>query len=361
MSSDFNTECLHFRGSVPCKPHKAFGVHCPGCTHVAQRRGRILIIKLAATGDVIRTTPLLPALMEKFPNHEIWWLTQTVDVLPEIVHRRLAFTFDNTMAVLETAFDIAINLDKDLPACALMAQVRATHKHGYTLLDGLPQPLNAAAVPKFMTGLFDDVNKANVLSYPEEIFAICDLPWKRQEYVVDVPTSTPLALSAKNGPIVGLNTGCGDRWKAREWPEASWVELIALLQGAGMQPVLLGGPLEHERNTRISIASGATYMGTLPYKEFFGVVNACDVVVTTVTMALHAAIGLKKRVVLLNNIFNRNEFELYGRGEIIEPPRTCECYFEQECVSSQGSCMHVLQPDAVFAAVQRQVLASPKS
>ena len=44
-------------------------------------------------------------------------------------------------------------------------------------------------------------------------------------------------------------------------------------------------------------------------------------------MALHIAIGLSKHVVLLNNIFNKNEFHLYGKGKIIEPAVNCiGCY-----------------------------------
>lgn len=355
MHAAYNATCLHFRGDVPCKPHKLYGVHCDGCPHYVRRTGRILIIKLAATGDVIRTTPLLPALAEAYPGHEVWWITQSVDVLPEAVHKRLSFTADTMLAVQETTFDVAINLDKDPPACALMHRVRATTKFGYTWVDGLPAPIDANAVPKFLTGLFDDVNKANTLSYPEEIFHICGLPWKRQDYVLDKPSSSPLRIPDGTGPVIGLNTGCGDRWKAREWPVDSWVRLIDMLKGAGMRPVLLGGPAEHERNIEIRDASGATYEGTYPFRAFFGVVDQCDVVVTTVTMALHAAIGLKKRVVLLNNIFNRHEFELYDRGEIIEPPRTCECYFKHACTSALGSCMHDVSPETVFAAIQRQL------
>lgn len=355
MHVEYNTECVHFRGDVPCKPHKEHGVHCNGCQYFERRTGRILIIKLAATGDVIRTTPLLPALAESYHGHEVWWITQSVDVLPSAVHKRLSFTADNMLAVESTAFDVAINLDKDPPACALMHRVQATTKFGYTWVNGLPAPIDANAVPKFLTGLFDDVNKANTLSYPEEIFQICGLPWKRQDYVLDKPTSSPLTIPDGTGPVVGLNTGCGDRWKAREWPVDSWVRLIDMLKGAGMRPVLLGGPAEHERNVEIHAATGAAYGGTYPFRQFFGVVDQCDVVVTTVTMALHAAIGLKKRVVLLNNIFNPNEFELYDRGELIEPPRACECYFKHACTSSLGSCMHDVTPHVVFEAVQRQV------
>ena len=41
---------------------------------------------------------------------------------------------------------------------------------------------------------------------------------------------------------------------------------------------------------------------------------------------------------LFNNIFNVHEFELYGRGIIIEPTSGCDCYFGNSC-SREKSCM----------------------
>ena len=73
--------------------------------------------------------------------------------------------------------------------------------------------------------------------------------------------------------------------------------------------------------------------------------NRCDVVVTSVTMALHIALGLKKFVVLFNNIFNAHEFELFGRGVILQPPVPCTGCFRQEC---QEPCMELIKPDEVY-------------
>ncbi|MEK6566078.1 MAG: hypothetical protein AABZ41_05160, partial [Bacteroidota bacterium] len=66
------TDCRHFRGDIPCKPHKQFGVHCideegKDCIHYDRVDKKILIIKLGAVGDVIRTTPLLHKIKETSP------------------------------------------------------------------------------------------------------------------------------------------------------------------------------------------------------------------------------------------------------------------------------------------------------
>lgn len=353
-SPSLKTDCLHARGDIPCKPHKHHGVHCDDCSYYRQRKGRILIIKLGATGDVIRTTVILEPLREKYPDHEIWWLTQSPEVVPSSVDRRLRFTPENILAVTSVPFDVVINLDKDLPACALMTQVSGSTRYGFTLVDGIPGPVNDLARHKFTTGIFDDINKANTISYPQEIVELCGLEYTGQEYVMDAPGLSPLTIPSGTGLVVGLNTGCGDRWIAREWPIDYWVRLIELLKGAGHRVVLLGGPAEHERNVMLQQQTGATYGGTFPLGVFPAIVAQCDVVVTAVTMALHVAIALKKRVVLMNNIFNKHEFELYGRGVLIEPEKTCTCFFQHDCTNPDYRCMNHLLPETIYKAVVQE-------
>jgi ADP-heptose:LPS heptosyltransferase len=151
--------------------------------------------------------------------------------------------------------------------------------------------------------------------------------------------------------LIGLNTGCAPRWKSRLWPESYWISLAGQLHKAGYGVILLGGPLEHEKNTHIAAATGASYLGHYPLKQFIRLVGEIDLMVTAVTMAMHVAIGLKKRLVLFNNIFNPKEFELYGRGEILEPVPPCVCTFVAEC---ELHCMDRIEPQRVFEAVKRQ-------
>ncbi len=349
------TDCLQFRGDIPCKPHKEFGVHCSACDHYQPRAGRLLIIKLGAAGDVIRTTVILDPLQAKYPGYEIWWLTLTPDLVPQRVHKRLRFSAESLLTLQQISFDVVVNLDKDLHACALMASLTATERFGFTLSDGVPAPVNALAEHKFVTGVFDDLNQQNTLSYPQEIIEICGLDYARQEYIMDPPGPNPLTLPQGSGPVIGLNTGCGDRWIAREWPIDSWIALINGLMERGYRVVLLGGPSEHERNVMLKERTGATYEGTWPLKQFLGVVNGCDVVVTAVTMAMHIALGLRKQLVLMNNIFNRHEFELYDRGVLIEPDKECTCFFRHDCVRTDYRCMDHLPAQKILDAVDARV------
>nr|MDA3860806.1 hypothetical protein [Melioribacteraceae bacterium] len=231
---DVKFDCRFFRGTIPCKPNKTDDVHCvddnSDCKFYEKTEKNILIIKLGAIGDVIRTTPLFSRLKKENPSAKFFWLTLTPDVVPEEVDTILKFDFESTLYLNEVEFDIAINLDKDHEACALFSNISAKNKFGFTLKNGYPYPVNALAEHKFLTGIFDDLNQSNKKNYLEEIFEICGLDFRGEKYYLDSFESNAkkwdLDYSKK---IVGLNTGCGGRWTSRLWSEENWVELAKQL------------------------------------------------------------------------------------------------------------------------------------
>ena len=348
-------DCLYFKGDVPCTFHKQLGSKCR-CTNFRARGRRILIIKLGAIGDVIRTTPLLRRLKADEPNCHVTWLTLTPEVLPNVVDHALAFSAQNLAYLQATEFDALFNLDKDREACAVAKLVSAPLKRGFTLKDGHCVPLDELAQHKFLTGIDDDLNRTNVLSYPREIFDMVGLSYESERYLYDAPV--PFSdFPAMPGPVVGLNTGCGARWPTRLWEIERWVELAVALREFGYGVLLLGGKDEDERNKRIADAARAVYLGYHSIPRFASLISHCDLVVTGVTMAMHMVIGLEKKIVLMNNIFNRHEFELYGLGEIVEPTQPCSCYFKGTCVSA-SHCMKSMTVQTVLDAVLRNLPAA---
>lgn len=348
-------DCRHFKGFIPCIPHKKHGYHCDECPQYDKIEKKILIIKLGAIGDVIRTTPILTKLWELEPKAQIWWLTYSPEVIPARVDRILDFTLENITVLKSIEFDLIINLDKDYHACALASDIKSEDTWGYMLIDGVPQPCNANAQHKFITGLFDDISQSNKKSYLEEMFEICGWEFKGEEYILEVDNRYKWEIQNNSKKIIGLNTGCGARWVSRLWDNKYWIQLIEQLQNEDYFPLLLGGSQEHENNTLLSSETGAAYLGHFPLAQFISLMAQCDLVVSAVTMGMHIAIGLRKPLVLLNNIFNPYEFELYGRGEIIQPDKVCKCYFSPKCNNPEYFCMDSLSPDAVFAAIQRNI------
>ncbi len=362
-------DCRHFRGHIPCAPNKAHGHECGDCPAYEVPAKRILIIKLGALGDVIRTTPLLVRYRKLWPSARITWITQSPDVVPRAKAGKaigadevLAYDLVGLERVRNGEYDIAINLDKEVEACALLRDVKSVEKYGFTLTDGHIDAATPAAVHKLVTGLFDGRSKANTKNYLEEIFEVCHLEFEEEEYQLDVD---PL-LSAKWGslraqaqgkPIVGLNTGCGDRWTTRLWPEDSWTTLINELLAEGFYPVVLGGKQEDDLNKRYAATTGCYYPGHYSLREFFAITANTDIVVTQVSMMMHIAIALRKRLVLFNNIFNAHEFHLYGRGAIVQPMSGCDCYYGNTC-SRVRSCMLDIEVGTVMENIRARSLSA---
>jgi ADP-heptose:LPS heptosyltransferase len=365
MLPQLKTDCRFFKGAVPCAPHKNHGVHCveetgAPCRFYDPIDRDILIIKLGALGDVIRTTPLLHRLKSDYPHARITWVTLAPEILPSsAVDRRLEWNLTNLTIVRSLRFDIVYNLDKDLEACALCDQVQATTKRGFTLKGGVPSPIDPSAEHKFLTGVFDDVSKANTKSYPQEIFEICGFRFNGERYILDHPPAQQPWNISRTKPVIGLNTGCGERWTSRLWADKNWVALAKTLRKRGYEVVLLGGKQEHSKNLKLARASGAKYFGHFPLTQFMNLVDQCDLVVTAVTMAMHITIGLGKKIVLINNIFNKHEFELYDQGVIVEPQRPCHCFYKPTCTNAEYRCMDYVQVSQVLDGCQ-SLIPAPK-
>ncbi len=341
------TNCRYFKGDVPCEPHKSHGVHCKDCRYFDPVNKKILVMKLGAMGDVMRTTPLLRKIRKIYPGSHISWLTHYPEVVRRNVDNVYAFTLKDILVLLSTSFDVLYNLDKDSEVCALANMIKATAKRGYCLEDGRCAPADDAARHKWLTGLFDDVSKRNTKSYPEEIFEICGFRFENERYLLDMGVETYPNNLKKKKFLIGLNTGCGSRWKSRLWPDEYWVRLAGMLTDSERDAIFLGGPDEDAKNRRMAEATGSAYPGHFSIGTFQSIVGQCDLIVTGVTMALHVAIGLNKKIVLLNNVFNRNEFELYGLGVILEPELDCTCYYSPVC---ENDCLRLITPEIVAKA-----------
>ncbi len=350
---DIKFDCRYFRGAVPCGPHKLHQVECSDdCPYFQPTNSNILIIKLGAMGDVIRTTPILHRIKKDYSAARIFWLSIYPDVLPVEVDWPLKFNLENVTWLRSLEFDLALNLDKDLEACALMEQLSIQTRIGFGLRQGMPAPLDEKARHKFITGISDIRSKANTDHYLKEIFNILGWEYQGEGYLFpELGVNDAIEALGSKTPTIGLNTGCGERWTSRLWPEESWQELIRMLRSAGYRVILLGGPQEDEKNRRLAQATGATYPGYFPIREFFSLVDKCDLIVSAVTMAMHVAIGLKKPTVLFNNIFNKNEFHFFTESTVLEPEKPCECYYRPVCKYGT-SCLGSIKADRVFRAVQ---------
>ena len=354
IKEEIKLYCKYFNGYKPCKPHKDHGVHCKDCKYYSPIGKKILIIKKGAAGEVIRNTPLLRKIKEQFDNPYIVWITDYPELVPsDYVDEIRKFNWENIYLTENERFDIVFSLDKEKESCLLAKRVKSKIKKGFILNDDLKIiPIDNDSYHKFLTGIFDDLMKENKKHYIEEIFEICGYKFNNEKYIL--PRYEKFNIK-KTKPVIGLNTGAGVRWKTRIWPKENWIKLARMLNKK-YTVILLGGPDEDKINKEISRKTKALYFGVLPYSKFIGLMNECDVIVTSISFAFHVAIGLKKPTVAFVNIFPKNEFYTYDVPVIIlEPNLPCQsCYksvFDDKCMVK--NCMEIITPEKVYEAIEK--------
>lgn len=362
-------DCRYFLGHKPC----LFRRECDGCPHYFPFGTRILIIKLGAMGDVLRTTPLLRGLKRAYPGCHITWLTEA-NVLPMLqgiteIDRLLSYTFETTLLLENEKFDQLYCFDKEARATGLAMKIRAERKVGFGLSEyGNVMPLNKESEYTFELGINDPLKfRTNTKAYPELLFECAGLPYTQPERYIFPDFSAEIgeararlrSLGVLDGDFrVGLNTGSGDIFATKKWTEEGYVQLAnRLVEELGAKVLLLGGPGEAERNTRIAAAARhpLVNMGTEnPIRKFAGIVGNCDLMVTGDTLAMHIAIGLNVPVLVILGPTCHQEIELYSRGTKIISDFECSPCYLSVC-PKEITCMEATPSDLVFKAAAKLV------
>jgi len=363
-------DCRHYNGYKPC----GLGELCQDCAHYEPAGVRILIIKLGAAGDVIRTTPLLGALRRRFAPCRITWLTDPVgyELLKNTqnIDRLLAWSWENCMILQGQAFDLVYNFDKEARALALADLICAPQKIGFA-----PGPLgnayiyNEESLESLRLGLCDELKfRQNQKSATRIVFDMAGIAYHDEEYEIGLSKQAEAygeQLRRLHGlndgrPVIGLNTGCGEVFQTKQWTTEGFAGLIEiLLQRGDCHVMLLGGPREEEFNAALMqrFTSKITDSGCRnSIDQFMGIVNACDFVVSADTMAMHIAIGLRKEVVAFFGSTCHQEIDLFGRGEKVVTDFACSPCYRKTC-DKEITCMMALESTTIAAAINRRLLA----
>jgi ADP-heptose:LPS heptosyltransferase len=360
-------DCRYFVGHKPCRFKRA----CDGCPHYGPCGVRILILKLAALGDVLRTTPLLRGLRRAYPHCHVTWITEP-NVLPmlegiEEIDRLLPYDLETILRLEVETFDQFYCFDKEAKATALAMKVHAKRKIGFGMSEfGNVMPLNKESEYTFELGINDPLKfRANTKTYPELVFECAGLPYPEpQEYVFpdfskDIEEAGRFLKAsgiAEDDLKIGLNTGAGDIFATKKWTEEGYIQLAdRLSEELGARVLLLGGPGEVERNARIATAARSPVVDTgtdNSIRRFAGIVGNCSLMVTGDTLAMHIAIGLKVRVVVLLGPTCHQEIELYGRGAKIISDFECSPCYLSVC-PKDVSCMQATPSSVVFEAIRK--------
>jgi heptosyltransferase II len=191
----------------------------------------ILIVKIGATGDVVRTTSLLSQL-----NGQITWITATRNlVLLDGVRNNLrCFSWEERTAALDRRYDLAINLEDTIDVAQFLREVECREIFGAYLGSNDSVRYTPSSRRWFDLSLIssygrqeaDGLKLLNRQTYQELIFAGLGWRFAGEPYVLPEPTETGLsgdvAIAADAGPI----------WPMKRW--AYYNELKQQLEDNGL-------------------------------------------------------------------------------------------------------------------------------
>ena len=316
----------------------------------------ILIIKIGALGDVLRTSFIAQALKEKYQkyNPKIFWVTDE-KAKPFFVNNPYIYSVisdKNKDKLRSTKFDLVINLEEDIENCKFASSFKNTKIIGFYYKSGevIPTPSAKEWFDMSVLGkkpendIFKKKNKKTHRQIISEITGIDNykdyepflrLIKKQRKFATDFLRRHNLS---RNDLIIGINTGSADRWpKALSIKKT--IEIIENIHKKYTAKILLfGGPNEINRNNEIlsltKVPVIITGCGNNLF-EFPALINVCNLFISTDTLGLHIALALKRKTIVLIGPTSNSEIEMYGLGEKIIAKSSCICCYKSDCKSME--------------------------
>jgi ADP-heptose:LPS heptosyltransferase len=362
MERKTKLDCRFFMGDRPC-------VHagpCEGCGEYSPMGTRIIIVKLAAAGDVLRATAVLPPLKRKHPSSHVTWVADA-GALPLVagnpfVDRALPMDFETWLVLSRELFDVGICLDKEPRAAALMASLDVGERFGFGISRwGTIEPLNAGAQYDYALGLSNEMKfRENEKTYPEIFCDMAELEYESDPYSLLLPGAsidharTWLESLRPSEPLVGLNVGAGDVFANKAWSTEGYASLARLVKNElGGTAVVLGGPDDRERTREVLSKAGGAAVdgGTHALLDFAAIVALMDAVVTGDTLAMHLAIALDVPTVVIVGPTVPQEIGFHGVGRIVVSNAGCAPCYRRSC-DVTPSCMDAVTVEEVFTTLK---------
>ena len=327
---------------------------------------KILVIKLGAIGDVLRTTSILKGLKEKY-KAKIDWLTRE-NSYEILMNNRL---IDNVFVIedfkLKEKYDLVINLDEELEACRTATEAGKkivgcyleNNEIKYT--DDSREWFDMGLASRLGKEKADELKKRNKKTYQGIISGILGI--KQAEIMLSLDKAE-LEFAGefaeknnikKKDLVIGLNTGAGKRWQFKRLGEEKTAELAdRLAKELNAKVILFGGKDEKVRNMKIKSLAKEKIIDAgcdNSLLEFAALLNLCNVVVSSDSLALNIALALKKKVVVFFGPTSPTEIEMYGLGKKIVPDLGCVCCYKREC-DIKPNCMMAIKVEDIFNAVK---------
>jgi ADP-heptose:LPS heptosyltransferase len=267
----------------------------------------ILIIKLNATGDVVRTTPLLRCL-----EGDVTWITgqNNLVLLEGLAPNLRCVSWENRVVARNGQYDLVINLEDSLVVAEFLAELRYTQLFGayanrsaeleYTR--DSRRWFDLSLISSYGKVQADQLKLQNRHTYQGLIFEGLGLSFSGQEYVLPQAAATDLsgdvAIASEAGPV----------WPMKRW--AYYDELKQALEAKGFSVNIL--PRRHS------------------LLEHIGDVQNHRCLVGGDSLPMHMALGTQTQCVNLFNCTSPWEIYDYGIQTKIVSPLLAEYFYRRD-------------------------------
>jgi len=291
----------------------------------------ILIIKLGATGDVVRTTSLL----EKF-TCQITWITaaKNLPLLMGLRENLQAFSWDERQLATSGSYDLVINLEDTLESGTFVqglkyhrlfgAFLESDNRLSYT--DDSRDWFDLSLISRFGKQAADRLKLENRRTYQDLIFSGLGFRFAGETYRLPAPAWTNLAGD------VAIAPEAGPVWPMKNW--AYYDLLKEKLQAQGLTVNILP-----RRETLL---------------EHLGDVRNHRCLVGGDSLPMHFALGLGTRCVTIFNCTSPWEIHDYGLQQKIVSPLLAE-FFYQRALDRRATT--AISLENVFNVVMNQIEA----
>jgi len=269
----------------------------------------VLVIKLGATGDVVRTTPLL----RRFKGPVTWITTAKNSLLLDGLADNLRhFSWEARARALDISYDLAINLEDTLEVALFLKSVEAAEIFGayaessghlcYT--DNSKRWFDLSLISSYGRERADRLKLLNRWTYQELIFTGLGLRFAGDPYLLPNPIETGLSGD------VAIAADAGHVWPMKKW--AYYGELKEALEDTGLTVNVLAerrSLLEHladVRNHRCLVGADS-----LPMHFALGTRTPCVTLFTCTSPWEIYDYGTQKKIVspLLEEFFYKRGYD----------------------------------------------------
>jgi ADP-heptose:LPS heptosyltransferase len=210
----------------------------------------VIILKLNATGDVVRTTTLLHRL-----QGEVTWITAPTnqELLDGSSGKVRCLSWEERQRSLDRSYDLVINLEDEAETAAFAGEIQHGRRFGAYLDGGGAVRYTEDSREWFDMSLIsvhgrtraDELKLRNRRTYQDLVFEGLGLDFQGEPYLLAAPTPTALTGDVAIAPVAG------PVWPMKGW--AHYDQLKHELEGAGLRVNVLprrSTILEHMADVR---------------------------------------------------------------------------------------------------------------